>query len=130
MTKNITPLTYSNNFFNDLFVLANTLTQVLANEIVTANSAPGGGAMSAGNGFVVGIFGANTLVATTIAGGNVTNSGTLWTGSNVAVNANYSLISGVTTINSTAVSIGNTFVNSTILEVGSNVVVNTSAIEV
>lgn len=104
MTKNIGFLNSTSQFWGNVVGLTNTLCQVLANEIVTANNAAGGGAMSAGNGFVTGIFGANTLVTTTIQGGNVTNISVVYLGSNLNSNGNI-ITTGNVTINTTDISI-------------------------
>lgn len=61
---------------NSLITLANT-------EIVTANTSANG-AITTGTGFVIGKFGANTLVATTLSGGNTIANATLTVTSNVS----------------------------------------------
>jgi hypothetical protein len=62
---------------NDIVLLVNT-------DVVTVqqNSA---GDFTTGNGYIIGIFGSNTLVATNIRGGNVVNSATL----NMTSNTNF-----------------------------------------
>ncbi len=101
----------------------NQIVESLRTEIVTANS-QANGSLTTGNGFVIGIFGANTIVApTAIRGGNVQSSNTL----NII---SASLFSGNITINSTAsfinsaanVSIinSNTFVNATTTTIAGN----------
>ena len=104
MTKNIGFINTASQNWANVVGLVNTISQVLSNEIVTANNGPGGGAMSAGNGFVSGIFGANTVVATTIQGGNVTNISVLTLGSNLNSNGNI-ITTGNVTLNSTSVTI-------------------------
>lgn len=102
MSKAIGYLNTTSGVFANLFSLVNTLCQVLDLEIVTANSASGG-AMTLGNGFVSGIFGANTLVSTTIQGGNVTTITALSLGSNLISNGNI-IATNTVTINDTSIS--------------------------
>lgn len=52
-----------------------------------------------GNAFVVGIFGANTIVATTIRGGNVSTSEVLTVSSNVSISSGNTLTVGNNTVN-------------------------------
>lgn len=94
MTKNIGFINAASQPFANLFILANTLSQVLSNEIVTANNGPGGGATSAGNGFVIGIFGANTLVGNVLRGANVTSTTAISLGSNLISNSTNFYVSG------------------------------------
>jgi hypothetical protein len=110
MSLIITPISQANPF-DTLFTAANTLIQVMANQVVTANNAAGGGATTTGNGFVIGIFGANTIVATTLQGGNVTSTNTVYLGSNLSMNG-YTFTSGIITANATVINIGNSSVYS------------------
>lgn len=64
--------------------------------VVTTGALPGG-AYTTGNGYVNGMFGANTLYATTIAGGNISTNTALYISSNTYVN-NYMSV-GNNTIN-------------------------------
>jgi len=130
MTKNLTQIIVSQNTYNEQANLINQIVAVLANEIVTSNSAVGGGAMSAGNGFNIGIFGSNTIVASLLRGGNVTATTVLYLGSNVNANgATY--IANNLTINSTTFFTGNStvssFVNPTTIET-SDITVNTVSV--
>jgi hypothetical protein len=112
VTKVINSLNLTTDHFSNLYILANTLVSILANEIVTANSIAGG-AMTIGNGFVSGIFGANTIVTTTIRGGNVGTTTAVAFGSNV-------------TVTGFKATFGNLVANDTTLSVGANVIANTT----
>lgn len=71
--------------FNGWVTKTNVLLDALSNEIVTANN-QANGALTTGNGFVNGIFGANTIVVpASLRGGNVQSSNTLNISSNVVV---------------------------------------------
>ncbi len=119
MTKTITAVN-TNLAFSTLYTAVNTVIQVLANEIVTANSAAGGGATTVGNGFVVGIFGANTIVAPLLVGGNVISTNVVYMGANLNVNTNV-LLSGIITVNSTYVNVGaNVSINSSTVWLGNS----------
>ena len=77
----------------------------LSSETVTANSS---GATTIGNGFVIGVFGANTLVSTnSLRGGNTTTTNTLYVTSNVNIsntlNVNTVNITGSLTVNGSPV---------------------------
>ena len=74
----------------------NDITDAFSANVVTTGSLAGG-AVTTGNAFVNGMFGANTLFATTITGGNVSTNTSLYVSSNTYVN-NY-LSVGNTTIN-------------------------------
>jgi hypothetical protein len=119
MTKSLTPLPANLAFnFANVYAAVNNIISTLANEIVTANSAAGGGAMSAGNGFVTGIFGANTLVTSLLQGGNVTSSGTFYLGSNLNTNS-ATIIAGAQYVNSSSIGVFETvFANTTGLFIG------------
>jgi len=113
MTKNYTALDISStgNTYFDMANLVNQIVGFIANEALSSNNAPGGGAMSAGNGFNLGIFGANTLVGNLLRGGNVTSTTTLYLGSNVDANG-FTYICGNLISNATTVLIGNSTVYS------------------
>ena len=108
MTKNLSQLDYTatGNTYADMANLVNQLVATLANEIITSNSSPGGGAMSAGNGFNIGIFGSNTIAASLLRGGNVTTANVVWLGSNLNSNG-FTYISGNVTVNTTTFFVGN-----------------------
>lgn len=109
MSKQLTALDYLGNVdkFSTLFIRVNELVTALNVETVTVNSLANG-ALSSGNGFVNGIFGANTLVVTTLRGGNVQSSGNLTISSNVSFTGNILNISTTATVN-----IGSHFANAT-----------------
>lgn len=71
--------------------------------VVAGNSA---GDMVTGNGFVVGILGANTIVASTLRGGNVTASGNLTISGNVSLTGNIAYSGAVSTGGATVTTTG------------------------
>ena len=122
----------------------NASANAISNVVVTANSLANG-SLTTGNGFVNGIFGANTLVVTTLRGGNVQAAANLTISSNVSmdglilnINSTSTINIGSLFINSIAMSVPNTISigNSTInsvhtgssLSIGANVVANTTAL--
>ena len=136
MTKNLTQLDYTatGNTFADMANLVNQLVATLANEILTTNSALGGGAMSAGNGFNIGIFGSNTITASLLRGGNVTTANVVYLGSNLDSNG-FTYISGNVSVNTTTFFVGNStfynYSNQTIFEIvapTTNAIINSSSI--
>lgn len=72
----------SDTFFSWLGKTNDTLGAFAETVTVKANTA---GDMTTGNGFVTGIFGANTLTATTLKGGNVQSNSVLFIASNTNV---------------------------------------------
>lgn len=70
------------------FNLTNSLANFATNRTVSANSTCG---MTTGNGFVIGILGANNLVATSLSGGNTTVSANLVVTSNCQFQSGFSL---------------------------------------
>ena len=74
----------------------NDIADAFTANVVTTGALPGG-AYTTGNAYVNGMFGANTLYATTIAGGNISTNTALYVSSNTYVN-NY-LSVGNNTIN-------------------------------
>jgi len=73
MSKELNTINTASDSFDNWINRTNDIINVLATEAVTANSgnATSNSAMTSGNGFVSGYFGANTLVATYIVAGNV-----------------------------------------------------------
>lgn len=94
--------------FTTLCAAVNACINAIATEIVTANNSAAG-ATTTGNGFVIGIFGATTLVGSTIRGGNSSVANTISLGSNLASNSYITV--GFTSINSTTVQ-ANQFIGS------------------
>jgi len=78
MATPVANLVIATNTWNDLINTLNTLCTLASNFLVTANNLANG-SVTTGNGFVNGIFGANTLVATTLRSGNVQSNGTVLT---------------------------------------------------
>lgn len=100
MTVSINLINTAAENFASMFGKLNQCINAISNNCVTVN-ATANGSYSTGNGFVVGIFGANTLVATTIRGGNVQGSSTLAiTANTLALNNTVSI--GNSTVNVTA----------------------------
>ena len=131
MSKTITPVYLANNdTVVTLLTRVNNAIDFISSEAVSAN-ATANGAQTTGNGFITGIFGSNTIVATTLRGGNVQSSANLSISSNLISSANIVVISNSTY--SGIVLVGNTAANSTTLKsdtlnVGSNFVVNSTSI--
>ena len=106
MTINLTSVT-NNQTFGTWLSRTNDLVTALSSNIVTVDSTLGG-SISTGNGFVNGMFGANTLFATTIAGGNLTSNSILTITTNTQVsnsllsvgNTSMNVIMGYLTTNS------------------------------
>jgi hypothetical protein len=95
MARSVANVNIAVDTFNGWVTKTNILLDALTNEIVTANS-QANGALTTGNGFVNGVFGANTIVVPAVLrGGNVQSSNTLNITSNV-------VIGNTITINSSA----------------------------
>lgn len=110
--SSITPIPASLNVnFTALYAAVNACINAIATEVVTAN-ASAAGATTIGNGFVIGIFGATTLVGSTIRGGNSSAANTILLASNLTANQT----GGPVTI-----TVGNTLANAT--QVGANLFV-------
>ena len=112
MARQLTPINYANNDTPiTLITLANDVVNMLASEVVTANASLNG-ALTSGNGYVSGIFGASVIVAGQLRGGSVNASANVVMASNL-VNMNDSIIikSGNTVINTTAIVVDNLVVN-------------------
>ena len=112
MSKNLSSVNTASDTFGSFVSKFNALVLFANTEVVTANST---GAVTVGTGFVQGQFGANTLVATTIAGGNTTVSANLAFASNStfqsSLDANTGLSygnAGVATVNAFAYATTNT----------------------
>lgn len=117
------------NTFRNWVDKTNEAIEVLRNQAVTT-SLTGDGDVVVGNGFVIGLLGANTLTATTIRGGSANSSSNLAITSNTTISAAYmnvvanTLIYSNSTVavavfggNSTAT---NTSFNSTYFNINSN----------
>lgn len=111
----------------------NAVINTVANSVVTANT-NANGALTTGNGFVNGIFGANTLVVSTLRGGNVQASANMTFASNVYVSGTQWSLGNSTinvVVNSTSFSSGNTFLSGSILQIGNstaNAIINSTAL--
>jgi hypothetical protein len=105
----------ANATFTNLVDTVNLLANTVSNYVLTVNTLANG-SISTGNGFVNGMFGANTLFATNIRGGNVQTSGPVSFLSNVAFNANVSCnttiyLGNTSSLNSSTLFLGNSIVN-------------------
>jgi len=124
----------------------NDMISALAAEVVTANST---GACTSGNGFVNGVFGANTVVMTNIKGGNVTTDAAWTSTTNGSFALNYLRLGNstinvvcnnslITLANSTVQSnlaiggltVGIGKVNTTAVGVGANAYINSSHLQI
>ena len=76
----------NSNSFGVLLDRTNIVLAMISSNVVTLDTSINGGTTT-GNGSVNGYFGANTLFATSIQGGNLTTSNTLYVSSNLSVNA-------------------------------------------
>jgi hypothetical protein len=139
MSYTVTPITRATDKFGDWITRTNTVIDAL-NTIVVTTAANTKGANTSGNGFVVGIFGSNTLVAASLQGGNIGNPATLNVVTNLVSNAIVSVGNTTanvwsnsiyfTVVNSTAqlnlssigVTVGQTTLNATVLFIGNSTV--------
>jgi hypothetical protein len=101
VAESLSPITsLANNSVDTLIALANAIVNVMATTMVTANGAANG-AITNGNGYVSGIFGASIVVAGALRGGSVQAAANL-------------IIQGNTWINTGSLAIGNTTANAQI----------------
>lgn len=109
MSKTYTQLDVNTNSFYDWLVLTNDMAADFADVItIAANTA---GDVTTGNGFVNGIFGANTLVLTNIRGGSVDTAGPMGVTSNVVFSgAQINATSNVYVTSSNGYIVSNNFV--------------------
>ena len=84
MSKTIDIIQVSNDTFSDVFTIVSLLANAFTTTVTVSSNSTG--ETTTGNGFVVGTFGSNTLVASTIRGGNVSTSNTLVVSSNLTLN--------------------------------------------
>lgn len=108
MSVSITSVNTAADTFLILITRVNECINAISTVVVTANT-NANGSITTGNSFVVGIFGSNTMVATTLRGGNVQSSANLAITSNVSFSGvNYNF-----TNNTVAIQAGNTSINTT-----------------
>ena len=69
MAEVLTPVNANSQTFQIWFNLSNQMANIISSDVVTVNSSVG---TTTGNGFVTGIFGANTIACSNLTGGNVT----------------------------------------------------------
>jgi hypothetical protein len=142
MSKTLASINTAADTFQNWIDRTNSIITLIDTEVVTANTA---GALTSGNGFVNGHFGANTLVATNIRGGNVTTNSVLTFQTNTAFSANVLISQQLIVTNSVSLSntllvvglanvsggLNTTTANATTgINVGANVNVTTSQINV
>ena len=101
MSKTLSSINTASDTFQNWIDRTNSIVTLLDTEVVTANTA---GALTSGNGFVNGHFGANTLVATNIKGGNVTTNSVLTFQTNTAFSANVLISQQLIVTNSVSLS--------------------------
>lgn len=84
MSRFIANVTVAGQTFQNWFDKTNQALDIISTDVVTvkANTA---GDVTTGNGFISGVFGANTIVGTVLRGGNVTSTTSLTVTSNVAL---------------------------------------------
>jgi len=87
-----------------LVTLANAIVNAMASVVVTANT-NANGALTVGNGYVSGYFGASVIVAPQLQGGTIAYPNTINVTSNVAVNSANFISVGNTTINSSMINV-------------------------
>ena len=142
MSKTLSSINTTADTFQNWIDRTNSIIALLDTEVVTANTA---GALTSGNGFVNGHFGANTLVATNIKGGNVTTNSVLTFQTNTAFSANVLISQQLIVTNSVSLSntllvtglanasggLNTTTANATTgINVGANINITTSQINV
>jgi len=130
MSKTLSSINTTADTFQNWIDRTNSIITLLDTEVVTANSA---GALTSGNGFVNGHFGANTLVATFVRGGNVTTNSVLTFQTNTAFNANVLISQQLAVTNTVAFSntlsvTGNATFSNTLAVTGAVTFSNTATI--
>lgn len=96
MAKQLPSVDTNTDTFYSWILKTNGLVTLCNTEVVTANNSANG-AVTTGTGFVIGSFGANTIVATNIRGGNTISNTVLTISSNTNFTANtYRVDPGVT----------------------------------
>lgn len=130
MSKTLSSINTAADTFQNWIDRTNSIINLLDTEVVTANST---GALTSGNGFVNGYFGANTLVATYIRGGNVSTNSVLTFETNTVFSSNVSISQHLSVTNSVSLSntltaTGNVTLSNTLLVVGNTNFSNTLTI--
>ena len=111
MAQQLTPINIANgDTFDSVYLLANTIVTTLATVVVTANNSTNG-ALTFGNGYISGIFGASSLVTNGLRGGSISNSANLSVTSNIVMTNTTTFYNGDTQINATAVVADNIIAN-------------------
>ena len=99
------------DFFSVWFLRTVDLCNYMSTEVITANTAALG-AVTVGNGFVTGIFGATVLTGNTLQGGVIGTPATLNVNSNISFNAGFGLtFNANAAVNSSVYFVGNSSVN-------------------
>lgn len=120
MAKTLPSINTASDTFQNWVDRTNDIINLIDTEVVTANTA---GALTSGKGFVNGYFGANTLVATNIKGGNVTTNSVITFQTNTTFSANVLISERLVVTNSVSFSntlavTGNTTLSNTLTIVG------------
>ena len=121
MSKTLSSINTAADTFQNWVDRTNSIITLIDTEVITANSV---GALTTGNGFVNGFFGANTLVATNIKGGNVTTNSVITFITNTAFSANVLIsqqlaVTNSVTFSNTLTITGNVSLSNTINVIGS-----------
>lgn len=130
MSKTLSSINTASDTFQNWVDRTNDIITLIDTEAITANSA---GALTTGNGFVNGVFGSNTLVATFVRGGNVTTNSVLTFQTNTAFNANVLISQQLAVTNTVAFSntlsvTGNATFSNTLAVTGAVTFSNTATI--
>jgi len=116
--------------FSNLIGKVNQALGAISNHVITVDNSSSGNS-SSGNGYITGIFGANTIFAgTALRGGSVASPATLIITSNVTMQANLLVVGTISHINSvslanTLVVTGNTNLSNTLIVTGNTRLSNT-----
>lgn len=116
MAYEVANVNIATDTFNGWVTKTNIVLDQLTNYIVTANN-EANGSLTTGNGFVIGILGANTIcVPSQLRGGNVQSSDTLNVTSNVVIGNTFTIntLAGFAHLNTnTHIQAANAYVNAT-----------------
>jgi hypothetical protein len=111
MARSIANLNISSDSFLNWVTKTNQLLEALTNDVITVSTTITGGnttlANTTGNAQLLGIFGANTIVATdALRGGNATTAATLSITTNTTVTGDTLKVNSNVTINTSSLYIG------------------------
>jgi hypothetical protein len=104
MAKQLPSIDTNADTFYSWIVKTNGLVNLCNTEVVTANNSANG-AVTTGVGYVIGAFGANTVVATELRGGNTLSTGVLTVTSNTVFSANTNRFDSGVTVGANSISV-------------------------